>query len=54
MSTEPESPLHDFADRAVRESLQRPENIRSFLKSAVPELAPGFECDEARVLPTAD
>jgi hypothetical protein len=45
-----EPPLHDFPDRALRQSLQHPENLRAFLHQAVPELADGFVCERARLL----
>jgi hypothetical protein len=43
-------PLHDFPDRALRQSLQQPANLRAFLRQAVPELADGFVYEQARLL----
>jgi hypothetical protein len=34
---------HDFIDRAIRELLSRPDNLREFLTAVVPDLATGFE-----------
>jgi hypothetical protein len=43
-------PLHDFPDRALRQSLQQPANLRAFLRQAVPDLADGFVYEQARLL----
>jgi hypothetical protein len=43
-------PPRDLPDRAVREALCRPANLRSFLRQAVPALADGFDCDRAQLL----
>jgi Putative transposase, YhgA-like len=43
--------LHDFTDRALREMLARPENLREFLAAAVPDLADGFDVDRMRPAP---
>ncbi len=48
--TEP-SPLHDFADRALRTALQDPENLRAFLSRAMPTLVERFDCSQARLAP---
>lgn len=48
MSLADEPPLRDLSDRVLRQSLQDPENLRSFLKQAVPDLADGFDCQRAR------
>ena len=45
-----DTPLHDFLDRAFRESLQQPDNLRDFLHQVVPNLAAGFICERARLL----
>src|SRR5947209_16106842 len=34
----------------MRQSLQHPEHLRTFLLQAVPDLAGGFDCDRARLL----
>src|SRR5262249_30508119 len=43
MSISDESPLHDFADRSMREQLQNPANLRDLLRDAVPHLVDGFD-----------
>jgi hypothetical protein len=40
----------DLADRAVRQALRHPANLRAFLQQAVPALADGFDCERARLL----
>jgi hypothetical protein len=40
----------DLADRMVRRSLQQPENLRDFLRYAVPDLGGGLVCERARLL----
>jgi len=50
MTLADETPLRDLADRALRDSLRHPENLRSFLQQAVPNLAEGFDCTRARLL----
>jgi hypothetical protein len=45
-----DEPLHDFPDRALRQSLLHPENLHVFLRQAVPGLADGFDCSRARYL----
>ncbi len=45
--------LHDFPDRAIRQLLQHPGNLRDMLAAAVPELAAGFDCDRAELQPPA-
>jgi hypothetical protein len=44
-------PPRDLADRAIREALHHPANLRAFLRQAVPALADAFDCDRRRVLP---
>ena len=34
----------------IRQSLQHPENLRTFLQQAVPDLADGFDCTRSRLL----
>jgi hypothetical protein len=43
-------PLHDFPDRALRDSLEHPHNLRDVLREVVPKLADRFDCDQARPL----
>jgi len=45
-----DSSPRDLTDRILRQSLRRPENLRAFLRQAVPTLADGFDCDHARLL----
>ena len=45
--------LHDFPDRAIRQLLENPGNLRELLVAAVPDLAPGFDCDRAELQPPA-
>jgi hypothetical protein len=42
---------HDFTDRAIRELLSRPDNLREFLTAAVPSLAAGFDVERMRPAP---
>jgi hypothetical protein len=51
MPVDADSPLHDFSDRAFRKSLEDRDNLRSFLKEALPKLADGFDCSRARLAP---
>jgi hypothetical protein len=51
MPVEPDSALHDFSDRAFRKSLEDRDNLRSFLKKALPDLADGFDYSRARPAP---
>jgi hypothetical protein len=44
------SPPRDLLDRMLRQSLRQADNLRAFLKAAVPELADGFDCARARLL----
>jgi len=46
-----EGSLHDFPDRAIRDALAQPANLRDLLQAVVPQLAPGFDCDRATLLP---
>src|SRR5205809_7651815 len=50
MAIADDEPLHDFLDRAIREQLRHPENLRALLTRVVPELAAGFDCEHARLL----
>src|SRR5436309_14941232 len=43
-------PLRDLADRALRQSLRHPDNLRALLRQVVPDLADGFDCARARLL----
>ena len=43
-------PIHDYADRMFRESLQQPDNLREFLREVLPDLADGFDVSQARLL----
>jgi hypothetical protein len=45
--------LHDFPDRMMRWLLENPGNLRELLGAAVPDLAPGFDCDRAELQPPA-
>ena len=45
-----EPPIHDYADRMFRESLQQPDNLRAFLREVLPDLADGFDVSQARLL----
>lgn len=44
-------PPRDLADRALREALRHPANLRAFLRQSVPALADGFDCDRCHFLP---
>jgi hypothetical protein len=50
MSVFDQPPLHDFGDRAIRESLQDPRNLRDLLTARLPELAARFDFDHAEVV----
>src|SRR5262245_63416790 len=41
---------HDLPDRAIRQTLRHPANLRGFLREVVPELADGFVYERLRVL----
>ncbi len=43
-------PPRHLPDRVIRDSLRHPDNLRQFLRHAVPELADGFDCSRARLL----
>jgi hypothetical protein len=43
--------LHDFPDRAIRQELQHPGNLRDFLHAALPQFADGFDCEQAQLQP---
>lgn len=49
MPLEPD-PIRDFADRVIRTALQYPQHLQGLLQQAVPELADGFDCQQARLL----
>jgi len=51
MPADPNVPLHDIADRVIRRALQHPENLRAFLAEVLKDLAKGFDCARARLLP---
>jgi len=51
MAMEREEALHDIADRALRQSLERAENVRAFLEQVVPDIADRFVYDDMFVLP---
>jgi Putative transposase, YhgA-like len=42
---------HDFTDRAIRQLLSQPDNLREFLAAVVPDLADGFEVERMRPAP---
>src|SRR5271157_1949939 len=44
-----ESP-RDLPDRAIRQALHHPANLRAFLHQCVPALADGFDCHRCRLL----
>lgn len=48
MAVEDDKPLHTFPDRALRQSLEHPENLKSFLHQAIPGLADHFVYERAR------
>jgi hypothetical protein len=48
--TPAQEPPRDWEDRVIRETLLHPAHLRSFLGQVVPHLAPGFECEQARLL----
>src|SRR3954451_23307075 len=50
MSLADDQPIRDLADKAIRDSLTPPDNLRQFLEQAVPHLAPAFDCRRARLL----
>lgn len=43
-------PLHDFPDRAHRQLLENPQNLRELLGAAAPRVAAGLLFDEAKLL----
>jgi hypothetical protein len=49
MSTASE-PLRDLPDRAIRQALPHPDNLRAFLRQTVPTLADDFICERALLL----
>jgi hypothetical protein len=50
MATRELESLHDFPDRAVRESLRHPENLRELVEAVAPDLAAGFDFPRAKLL----
>lgn len=42
--------MRDYADKAIREALLDPDNLRDLLRARVPELADGFDCTRAKVV----
>ena len=48
--TPADQPPRDLTDRVIRQTLQRPAHLRSFLREAVPDLADGFDCDRAELV----
>jgi hypothetical protein len=50
MSVFDQPPLHDFADRAIRESLQDPRNLRDLLMARLPELAGRFDFEHVEIV----
>jgi hypothetical protein len=42
--------LHDFPDRAIRDALQDPRNLRDLLTARVPDLAARFDFDHAEIV----
>jgi hypothetical protein len=43
--------LHDFTDRALRDLLSQPDNLRDFLGAVIPNSAAGFDVDRMREAP---
>jgi hypothetical protein len=43
-------PLHDFPDRALRQALEHPQNLRDVVTAARPELAPRLDFTQAEYL----
>ncbi len=41
-------PVRDFADKAIREALLKPENLRDLVKARVPHLVDGFDFTRAK------
>src|SRR5262245_28853893 len=50
MPTRQPEPLHQFPDRAIRESLRHPENLRELIEAVAPDLAAGFDFARAELL----
>ena len=42
--------LHSFPDRAIRESLRHPDNLRELVEAVAPDLAAGFDFARAELL----
>jgi len=43
--------VRDFPNRAIRRLLEHPANLRDLLTTAVPQLADGFDCPRASLVP---
>jgi hypothetical protein len=43
-------PVHDFPDRAFRDALEQPANLRDVLVEAVPDIAPHLEFDHTHYI----
>jgi hypothetical protein len=43
-------PPRNLLDHILRQSLRHPANLQAFLEQAVPDLAAGFDCPQARLL----
>lgn len=43
--------VRDFADKAIREALRKPDNLLELLHAQVPHLADGFDVSRAREVP---
>jgi hypothetical protein len=50
MSLADDSPLRDFPDRAIRQSLRHPEHLKVFLQQIIPHLADRFDYSQARLI----
>jgi len=46
----PSEAPRDLPDRAIRQTLRHPANLRALLQQVVPALADGFDCDRGRLL----
>jgi hypothetical protein len=44
--------VRDYADKAFREALLKPDNLRDLLRAQVPDLVDGFDVSRARVVQT--
>jgi hypothetical protein len=50
MSIQDQEPLHYLVDRAIRDALRQPDNLREFLNQVVPNLVPGFNFQQMKIL----